>query len=65
MTENKSTSPEATEWNEQKTKLKAKFSTLTDNDLHFENGKKEEMLTKVRTKLGKSQEEFATIVAAL
>ncbi|TND01984.1 MAG: csbd family protein [Bacteroidetes bacterium] len=52
-------------WNEQKGKLKAKFSTLTDSDLHYENGKKDEMLTKIQNKLGKTKEEFAAIVAAL
>ena len=31
-------------WNEQKGKLKQKFAALTDNDLLFAEGKKEEML---------------------
>ena len=52
-------------WNEQKSKLKAKFSTLTDADLYYENGKKDEMFTKVEEKLGKTKEELATIIAAL
>jgi len=30
-------------WNEQKGKLKQKFAVLTDNDLMFEEGKKDEM----------------------
>ena len=30
-------------WNEQKGKLKQKFAILTDNDLMFEEGKKDEM----------------------
>ena len=30
-------------WNEQKGKLKHKFAVLTDNDLMFEEGKKDEM----------------------
>jgi len=55
----------APSWKEQKGKLKAKFSTLTDADLHFEEGKKDEMLKKVQTKLGKSKEEFKAIIAAL
>ena len=53
------------DWNEQKTKLKAKFSTLTDADLHYEEGKKEEMLNKVRFKLGKTKEELAAIISTL
>ena len=31
-------------WDEQKGKLKQKFATLTDDDLLFAEGKKEEML---------------------
>lgn len=52
-------------WNEQKGKLKAKFSTLTDADLQYEEGKKDAMLEKVQVKLGKTKEELATIIAAL
>ena len=39
-------------WDEQKGKLKQKFATLTDNDLLFLEGKKEEMLGKLQKKLG-------------
>ncbi|MCU0347721.1 MAG: CsbD family protein [Saprospiraceae bacterium] len=52
-------------WNEQKGKLKQKFAELTDNDLMYEQGKKEEMLGKIQTKLGKTKGEFAAIMAAL
>ena len=52
-------------WSEQKTKLKTKFPTLTDDDLKYDEGKKEEMLSKIQVKLGKSKEEFATIIASL
>jgi len=52
-------------WNEQKGKLKQKFAVLTDNDLLFEEGKKEEMLGKLQVKLGKSKVELNTIIAAL
>ena len=52
-------------WTEQKAKLKAKFSTLTDTDLQYENGKKDEMLDRVQTKLGKTKEELTTIIAGL
>ena len=57
--------PVTSNWNEQKSKLKAKFATLTDTDLQFEEGKKEAMLTKVQTKLGKTKEEFQKIIANL
>jgi len=52
-------------WNEQKGKLKQKFSVLTDNDLMFEEGKKDEMLGKLQIKLGKSKEELQKIMEAL
>ena len=48
-----------------KGKLKQKFATLTDNDLMFEEGKKDEMLGKIQTKLGKSKDEWDKIVAGL
>ncbi len=52
-------------WNEQKGKLKRKFAILTDNDLMFEEGKKEEMLGKLQIKLGKTKEELHKIIAEL
>ena len=52
-------------WNEQKGKLKKKFAILTDNDLMFEEGKKEEMLGKLQIKLGKTKEELHKIIAEL
>lgn len=52
-------------WAEQKGRLKSKFTILTDADLHFEEGKKDDMLTKVQVKLGKNKEELAAIIASL
>lgn len=52
-------------WSEQKDKLKAKFITLTDSDLDYEEGKRDEMLEKVQVKLGKTKEELETIIAGL
>jgi uncharacterized protein YjbJ (UPF0337 family) len=52
-------------WNEQKGKLKKKFAVLTDNDLMFAEGKKDEMFGKLQIKLGKSKEELDKIIAAL
>jgi len=42
----------------QKGKLKQKFATLTENDLMFEQGKKEEMLGERQIKLDKTKEEL-------
>lgn len=52
-------------WDQQKTKLKAKFPVLKDEDLKYDEGKREEMLTGLQTKLGKTKEELNTIIAAL
>ena len=52
-------------WNEQKGKLKAKFPTLTDADLTYVEGKKDDMMGKIQVKLGKTKEELAKIIAAL
>lgn len=52
-------------WNEQKGKLKQKFAVLTDNDLMFAEGKKDEMLGKLQIKLGKTKEEMQKIMDSL
>ena len=52
-------------WNEQKGKLKQQFATLTDNDLLFTDGKKDEMLGRIQIKLGKTKEEWRKIISAL
>lgn len=52
-------------WNEQKGKLKQKFAVLTDDDLMFEEGKKDEMFGKLQIRLGKTKEELHAIIAAL
>jgi len=52
-------------WIEQKGKLKQKFGFLTDNDLMFEEGKKEEMLGTLQIKLGKTKDELIKLMASL
>lgn len=52
-------------WEEQKGKLKQKFAALTDDDLLFAEGKKDEMLGKLQIKLGKTKEELHTILGDL
>lgn len=52
-------------WDEQKGKLKQRFATLTDNDLMFAEGKKEEMLGRLQKKLGKTKEELHRILSNL
>lgn len=52
-------------WNEQKGKLKQKFAALTENDLMFAEGKKDEMLGRIQIKLGKSKDELYKIIEGL
>ena len=52
-------------WKEQKGKLKQQFAMLTDNDMLFADGKKDEMLGRIQIKLGKTKEEWHKIIAAL
>jgi uncharacterized protein YjbJ (UPF0337 family) len=52
-------------WDEQKGKLKQQFAILTDNDLMFAEGKKDEMMGKLQVKLGKTKEELHKIISSL
>jgi len=46
-------------WNQQKSVLMAKFRFLTEQDLIFAEGKKDDMLFKLRIKLGLSNAELS------
>lgn len=52
-------------WKEIKGKLKQKFAMLTDSDLLFLEGKQEEMMGRLETKLGKSKEELKKLISDL
>jgi len=52
-------------WNEQKGKLKKAFATLTDDDLLYAEGKKDEMMGKIQIKLGKTKDELDKLLASL
>ena len=52
-------------WNETKGKLKQKFAMLTDNDLLLLEGKQEELIGRLRIKLGKTKEEIQSIISGL
>ncbi len=52
-------------WNKTKGRLKQKFAELTDNDLMFADGKKDEMIGRLQIKLGKTKEEMQKIIAEL
>ena len=44
-------------WNELKGKVKQANASLTDDDLQYEEGKDEELIGRIQTKLGKTREE--------
>ena len=52
-------------WNEAKGKLKQQFANLTDDDLLFAEGKKDEMIGRIQIKLGKTKEEMHKIISEL
>ena len=52
-------------WNEKKEKLKQKYTTITDEDLSFSDGKEKEMMEMLGYKLGKSKAELVDIIVSL
>lgn len=52
-------------WNELKGKLKQKYSSLTDDDLLYEEGKEDEILGRIQQKIGKSNEEIRAMLSDL
>ncbi|MEP7238642.1 MAG: CsbD family protein [Ferruginibacter sp.] len=52
-------------WKEIKEKLKQKFGLLTESDLLFAEGKQDEMLTRLQTKLGRTKTEVYKIISEL
>lgn len=52
-------------WNEVAGKLKQQYGNLTDDDVTFAEGKEEELLGRLQTKLGKSKEEIRQMISDL
>jgi uncharacterized protein YjbJ (UPF0337 family) len=52
-------------WNKTKGKLKQKFVELTDNDLFFAEGMRDEMIGRLQIKLGKTKAEMRKIIESL
>ena len=52
-------------WSEIKGKLKQKFGMLTDSDLLFIQGKQDEMLARLQTKLGRTKAEIHKIISEM
>ena len=45
-------------WNEVKGKLKQKYGQLTDDDMAFAEGKEDELLGRLQTRLGRTTDEL-------
>lgn len=52
-------------WNGTKGKLKQKYGQLTDDDLTFTEGKEDELLGRLQTKLGQTKDEIRKTIAEL
>ena len=52
-------------WLEIKGKLKQQFAILTDDDLLLVDGKQDELLGRIQTRLGKTKEEVQELIKAL
>jgi hypothetical protein len=52
-------------WDDQSRKLKEEFSTLTDKDLYFEQGRMGEMITRLQAKVSKSRHELYKLITKL
>jgi uncharacterized protein YjbJ (UPF0337 family) len=52
-------------WNEWKGKIKQAYSSLTDDDLRYEEGKDEELLGRLQQKTGKTREEIVSWLKSL
>ena len=52
-------------WNELKGKAKQAHGDLTDDDLKYEEGKDDELLGRLQTKLGKTKDEVVAWIRSL
>jgi len=52
-------------WNEIKGKIKQAHANLTDDDLKYEEGKDDELLGRLQTKLGKGRDELVKWIKSL
>lgn len=52
-------------WNELKGKVKQAHGELTDDDLKYEEGKDDELIGRIQTKLGKTKDEVVDWLKSL
>jgi len=52
-------------WNETKGKIKQAYGDLTDDDLKYEEGKDDELVGRLQTKIGKTKDEIVEWINSL
>lgn len=52
-------------WNELKGKAKQQYAELTDDDVKYEEGKDDELLGRIQTRLGKTKDEVVEWIRSL
>lgn len=52
-------------WNEKKEKFKRIYQNISEDDLHFREGKEKEMIEMLAFKLGKTKDELRSIINSL
>lgn len=57
--------PTPTAWNKKKEKLKDRFPNLTEEDLIYPAGEKEQLIRNLQEKLGKPRSEVKQIIKSL
>ena len=65
MANTKAQKKPALSWDSQSRKLMHKYANLTDQDLYFEQGQFEEMLTRLQAKIGKTRHEIFHMIRNL
>ncbi len=52
-------------WNQLKGRLKQSYGSLTDDDLAYEEGREDELIGRLQTRLGKSKDEVKRMIDEL
>jgi hypothetical protein len=52
-------------WKEKKEKLRQKYQFLSEKDVHYTEGRENEMIELLRYKLGKTRQELLSIIVEL
>ncbi len=60
---NKSTKPKP--WAKKKEILKDRYSSLSDEDLVYEHGEEDKLISRIQRKLGKSKQEVKQLIKRL